>query len=162
MTDENLQELAARLGEKLLARKQMLALAESCTGGWISQVATAVAGSSRWLERGFVTYSNLAKSQMLGVPARVIVEQGAVSRAVVEHMARGALANSAAHWSIAVSGVAGPDGGSAARPVGTVWIAWAGPDNWLESHVFQFAGDREAVRRASVQAGLQRLLDALG
>lgn len=161
MTDGNLHKLATRLGEKLLAREHMLALAESCTGGWIGQVLTGVPGSSRWFERGFVTYSNLAKSQMLGVPAQIIHEQGAVSRFVVEHMATGAVANSAAHWSIAVSGVAGPDGGSAARPVGTVWIAWAGPDGWLDSQVFHFTGDREAVRRASVQAGLQGLLDCL-
>lgn len=158
MTGENLQEIADQLGQTLIQRMQMLALAESCTGGWLGQVVTAVAGSSAWFDRGFVTYSNLAKSEMLGVAPQLIRDEGAVSRAVVQSMAEGAIANSAAQWSIAVSGVAGPDGGSDSRPVGTVWIAWAGVGRRIESRRFQFSGGREAVRRATVQAGLEGLL----
>lgn len=158
MTHKNLQKLAAQVGEVLLARKQTLTLAESCTGGWIGQAVTAVPGSSGWFERGFVTYSNCAKTEMLGVSAESIRNDGAVSRVVVEQMAAGALAHSQAQWSVAVSGVAGPGGGSAQRPVGTVWIAWCGPDNTPQAQCFSFPGDREAVRHASVVAGLQGLL----
>lgn len=161
MTTENLYKLAAQAGEILIARRQALALAESCTGGWIGQAVTAVAGSSAWFERGFVTYSNLAKTEMLGVSADLIHSEGAVSQAVVEQMALGAVARSQAQWSIAVSGVAGPDGGSAQRPVGTVWIGWCGPDNAPQAHCFDFPGNREAVRLASVLAGLEGLLARL-
>lgn len=161
MTDKDLYQIANQAGEALLRRQQTLAVAESCTGGWIGQTATAIAGSSRWFERGFVTYSNAAKIQMLAVPEAAIRQHGAVSEAVVEHMARGALAHSNAHWSIAVSGVAGPDGGSQQRPVGTVWIAWAGPGDICDSQRFNFPGDREAVRRASVISSWQGLLERL-
>lgn len=162
MADENLQKLATQVGKVLLAREQMLALAESCTGGWIGQAVTAVAGSSAWFERGFITYSNLAKTEMLGVTAEAIRDHGAVSEVVVEQMAAGALMHSQAQWSIAVSGVAGPGGGSAGRPVGSVWIAWCGPDNLPQAQRFCLPGTRQAIRRESVIAGLQGLLTRLG
>lgn len=161
MTDKNLQNLATQVGEILLQRGEMLALAESCTGGWLGQVATAIPGSSRWFERGFVTYSNHAKIQMLGVPEKQVSAHGAVSQPVVEYMAAGALENSMAQWSIAVSGVAGPDGGTQARPVGTVWIAWARLDKAPEAQRCNFSGDRDAVRRASVEQAYQGLLQRL-
>ncbi len=161
MKHENSQELAENVGIKLIGNKQMLALAESCTGGSLGQAVTAVPGCSTWFERGFVTYSNLSKTQMLGVDADLIHREGAVSATVVEQMAVGALRHSTAQWAIAVSGVAGPDGGSEARPVGTVWIAWVGPSGEAQAQRFNFPGSREAVRSASVAAGLRGLLDRL-
>ena len=155
-TEALVQELAA----ELLARGWMLATAESCTGGLIAGACTDLAGSSAWLERGFVTYSNAAKTQMLGVDAALIAQHGAVSEPVARAMAQGALQHAQAQVALAVTGVAGPGGGSADKPVGTVWFGWA-VDGRLVSEVQHFAGDRAAVRQATVRHSLQRLLQLL-
>jgi nicotinamide-nucleotide amidase len=156
--DETLYELAVRVGAALKSRASMLASAESCTGGWIGQAVTMVPGSSSWFDRGFVTYTNDAKRQMLGVSADSLRRYGAVSETVVREMARGALIRSQAQIALAVSGIAGPDGGTADKPVGTVWIAWAGEDGVAAEQHFVFSGDRDAVRRQSVIAALEGLL----
>jgi nicotinamide-nucleotide amidase len=151
----------AALAERLLARGESLACAESCTGGWVAKVCTDQPGCSAWFERGFVTYSNLSKQEMLGVSATTLEAHGAVSEATVREMAAGALAHSAAHWTLAISGLAGPGGGSTDKPVGTVWMAWAGPDGWRRAECYHFPGDREMVRRQAVAAALQGLLEQL-
>ncbi|MDE2583852.1 MAG: CinA family protein [Betaproteobacteria bacterium] len=156
-----LEALAIRVGAALLARGERTATAESCTGGWISQCLTAIPGSSDWFDRGFVTYSNEAKEEMLGVPRELLQSQGAVSEATAAAMAQGALARSRAQWALAVSGIAGPAGGSPAKPVGTVCFAWAGPDGLLEVSTSHFPGDREGVRAHTVQEALAGLLDLL-
>jgi nicotinamide-nucleotide amidase len=157
-----LDELAGRVGGLLLERKRMLATAESCTGGWVAKCLTDIAGSSAWFERGFVTYSNRAKQDMLDVAAATLEGHGAVSEATVREMARGALAHSAANLAVAVSGIAGPDGGSPDKPVGTVCFAWlvAGGEPRVETR--RFDGDRDAVRRKSVMRALEGLMDVLG
>lgn len=152
-----LETLAADLGARLRERGEMVATAESCTGGWVAQCLTAVAGSSEWFERGFVTYSNAAKSEMLGVETTTLAQHGAVSPAVVLEMASGALRRSHAQWALAISGIAGPGGGSPQKPVGTVCFAWAGPEGLAECETRHFPGDREAVRRAAVQHALEGL-----
>ena len=154
----NLEPLVAELARCLGARGEMLATAESCTGGWVAKACTDLAGSSAWFERGFVTYSNRAKQDMLGVAASTLERFGAVSEPTVLEMAAGALANSAAHWAVAVSGIAGPGGGSPDKPVGTVWLAWAGPCDWRHSECCRFDGDRDAVRRQSVLRALEVLV----
>lgn len=148
------------LADGLRARGWRLATAESCTGGLIAALCTSVAGSSDWFERGFVTYSNAAKTELLGVDAALIAAHGAVSEAVVRAMAEGALAHSAADLAIAVTGIAGPAGATPGKPVGLVWLglAWRG-ETRAEQQVF--AGDRTAVRSATVQWGLERLLEVL-
>ena len=151
---------SALLADLLLNRQWMLANAESCTGGLIAAACTDLAGSSQWFERGFVTYSNAAKTAQLGVDASLIERDGAVSEAVVRAMAQGALAHSLAQVAVAVTGVAGPGGGSAAKPVGTVWLAWALPQGTV-SEVQHFAGDRAAVRAATVHHALLRLVHLL-
>lgn len=148
------------LANLLLERGWMLATAESCTGGLIAAACTDLAGSSRWFERGFVTYSNAAKTELLGVAPALIAEHGAVSDAVVRAMVQGALAHSGAQVAVAVTGVAGPDGGSADKPVGTVWLGWATPGG-VHSACHHFAGDRATVRRASVRTALTQLLTLL-
>lgn len=161
MTDEALEALAERVGQALLQRGLVLAVAESCTGGWIAKAMTDISGSSQWLDRGFVTYSNAAKTAMLGVPDRAIAEHGAVSEPVAEAMARGALAHSEADVSVAVTGIAGPEGGSAEKPVGTVWLAWARGEGPVRTELAHYAGDRDAVRRQAVMAALEGVLDGL-
>jgi nicotinamide-nucleotide amidase len=147
------------LAQRLLARGWWLASAESCTGGMIAAACTDLAGSSRWFERGFVTYSNEAKTELLGVPHALIDSQGAVSQPVAEAMALGALRRSRAQVAAAVTGIAGPGGGSAQKPVGTVWFAWAVPERcWSECLCFD--GDRAAVRLQTVHHALQVLRDA--
>jgi nicotinamide-nucleotide amidase len=158
--EDPLLALAARLGAVALARGAMIATAESCTGGLVAGAITAVAGSSTWFERGFVTYSNLAKEQQLGVKVSTIERFGAVSEETAKAMAQGALRGAGAQWAVAVTGIAGPDGGSPDKPVGTVWFAWAGPD-LLETLRRQFDGDRTAVREASVRVALEGLVDRL-
>lgn len=153
--------LAAQVGGLLKAHGFLLVTAESCTGGGIAQAVTNVAGSSAWFERGFITYSNLSKQQMLGVSAAVLEQQGAVSEATVREMAAGALRHSAAQIALAVSGIAGPDGGTAAKPVGTVWFAWAIKQNGIHSACHQFAGGREQVRAQAVRVALQGVIDLL-
>jgi nicotinamide-nucleotide amidase len=151
----------ARLADALRARGERLATAESCTGGLIAAACTSIAGSSDWFERGFVTYSNEAKVEMLGVDVDLIARHGAVSEEVVRAMAQGALSRSRATWSIAVSGVAGPGGGTAAKPVGLVWIAWAGPQGLARAESRTWPGDRSAVRVASVARALGVMVEAL-
>ena len=152
--------LVQRLADVLLHKHYTLACAESCTGGLIAGACTDLAGSSAWLERGFVTYSNEAKTEMLGVEAALIARHGAVSEQVVRAMVRGALAHSHAQVAVAVTGVAGPSGGSPAKPVGTVWLGFAAP-GWLLSETLHFPGDRAAVRQAALQHALSGLLKLL-
>ncbi|MCZ4306201.1 CinA family protein [Zoogloeaceae bacterium G21618-S1] len=156
--DAELDALARRTGHWLLERGWRLATAESCTGGWIAETVTAIAGSSDWFDSGWVTYSNAAKMRQLDVPAALLDTVGAVSEPVVAAMVQGALAHSAAQVAIAVSGVAGPGGGSPDKPVGTVCIAWAWPDESVRTFRFQFTGDREQVRRQAVIHALEGLL----
>jgi nicotinamide-nucleotide amidase len=158
--EDPLLALAARLGVAALARGTMIATAESCTGGLVAGAITSIAGSSGWFERGFVTYSDLAKEQQLGVASSRIERFGAVSEETAKAMAQGAVRGSAAQWAVAVTGIAGPDGGSADKPVGTVWFAWAGPGH-LQALRRQFEGDRAAVRQASVRVALEGLIDRL-
>jgi nicotinamide-nucleotide amidase len=153
--------LSEAAGSALAARGWMLATAESCTGGWIAAVVTATAGSSSWFDRGFVSYSNSAKMDMLGVSADTLAVHGAVSEETVREMALGALARSGAQVAVAVSGVAGPSGGSAAKPVGTVCLAWALPGKGTRVLTRHFDGDREAVRRQTVAFALRELIDEL-
>ena len=152
--------LTRLLAARLLAKGQMMATAESCTGGMIAAACTDLAGSSAWFERGFVIYSNEAKTELLGVPAALIAEHGAVSEPVVRAMAQGALQHSRAQVAVAVTGVAGPGGGSAGKPVGSVWFGWATPAG-VVTQLCRFEGDRHQVRLASVQHALQRLADLL-
>jgi nicotinamide-nucleotide amidase len=159
--DDGIDTLAARLGELALRRQVMLATAESCTGGLVAGAITEIAGSSGWFERGFVTYSNRAKIEQLGVDPEIIARHGAVSEETVKAMAQGATVASGAQWTVAVTGIAGPAGGSPDKPVGTVWFAWAGPRG-IEALRRQLDGDRTAVRAASVAIALQGLVDRLG
>jgi nicotinamide-nucleotide amidase len=159
--DKELEELSVRVGAALLERKSMLACAESCTGGWVAEVVTATGGSSQWFERGFVTYSNAAKQELLGVKADTLRRDGAVSEAVVREMAAGALRRSHAQTALAISGVAGPSGGSPGKPVGTVCFAWVLRGGEPMTETKRFSGDREAVRKQSVIHALQGLLRAL-
>jgi nicotinamide-nucleotide amidase len=158
----SLSSLAKRVGSRLKKRRLMLATAESCTGGWIAQAVTSVAGSSEWFERGFVTYSNEAKKQLLGVRASTLARHGAVSEEAAREMASGALKHSRAQVAVAVTGVAGPGGGTLRKPVGMVCFAWSLKRRAPESVVLRFRGGRESVRRQSVAAALQGLLDRLG
>ena len=153
-------ELCAQLARELLARGWMLATAESCTGGLIAAACTDLAGSSGWFERGFVTYSNEAKTELLGVDPASIAQHGAVSEVVARAMAFGAVRHSRAQVGVAVTGIAGPTGGTPRKPVGTVWFGFQ-VDGRLSSEMRVFAGDRAAVRAASVDHALQRLLQLL-
>ena len=146
-----------QLAQALLARHWMLAAAESCTGGMIAAACTDLAGSSQWFERGFVSYSNEAKTELLGVAAALLQQHGAVSEPVVRAMAQGALSHSRAQVSVAVTGVAGPTGGSKDKPVGTVWFGFL-VDGKLTSEMRLFSGDRAAVRSATVQHAIEGLL----
>lgn len=160
MTDL-ITDLAGRVGAALAAAGATLATAESCTGGGIAEAITRIAGSSAWFDRGWVTYSNKAKYVELGVAPDVIRAEGAVSEGVVEAMAEGARKRAGTDWAIAVSGVAGPDGGTAEKPVGTVWLAWAGPDG-IQTERHLFAGNREDVRLQTIVRALQSLLEQMG
>lgn len=162
MTDpltSSIPDLVKQLADRLLDKKLILSTAESCTGGGIAQALTALAGSSAWFDSGFVTYSNEAKQKMLAAPAVLFAPDGpgAVSEATVLAMTAGAIAHSRANLAVAVSGIAGPDGGSVEKPVGTVWIAWQWESKSLARR-FQFSGDREAVRQATVRAALEGCL----
>ncbi|HEC13211.1 MAG TPA: nicotinamide-nucleotide amidohydrolase family protein [Acidiferrobacteraceae bacterium] len=150
--------LIQQIGALMVSRQWLLATAESCTGGGIAQAVTNVAGSSQWFDCGFVTYSNAAKQGMLGVSAQTLAEQGAVSEATVIAMALGALHKSQAHVAVAVSGIAGPGGGTPAKPVGTVWFAWAVKDAAVDSGQQRFQGNRLAVREQAVGHALQGIL----
>ena len=158
MVDRELHDLAERVGDALKAEKLVLTTAESCTGGLIGAAVTMISGSSAWYDRGFITYTNAAKQQMLGVKAATLREHGAVSEATVREMAAGALAASSAQIAVAVSGVAGPTGGTPDKPVGTVCVAWALKDGEAIAETRHFAGDREAVRRLTVERALAGVL----
>lgn len=160
MTADALSTLAIIAGTRLKGAGEMLVAAESCTGGWVAQAATAIAGSSEWFERGFVTYSNAAKQEMLGVSEATIAAHGAVSEETAKEMAAGALKHSHGTISVAVTGVAGPSGGSPAKPVGTVCFAWARGGE-VRAETRRFDGDRESVRRQSVIRALQGLIEWL-
>ena len=155
--DENLSESVIALGDQLRRRGESLVTAESCTGGWLAKVCTDIAGSSDWFEAGFVTYSNSAKQSMLGVSSDTLETYGAVSEQTVREMAQGAIQQSKADWTVAISGIAGPGGGSPDKPVGTVWFAGAGPEKWMLAQRMLFEGDREAVRRQAVEHALALL-----
>ena len=156
-----LQQLAEQLGDALLRRGRKVALAESCTGGWVAKCLTDIAGSSAWFDRGFVTYSNAAKREMLGIDGETLETAGAVSEPTVLAMAAGALAHSEADLTLAISGIAGPGGAVPGKPVGTVCFAWAIKDGLQQADTQHFPGDREAVRRQSVAHGLRGLIDVL-
>ena len=155
------EALAVRLGQALLARGRRVAVAESCTGGLIAAAITDIAGSSGWFDRGFVTYSNEAKVELLGVAPETLAASGAVSEETARQMAAGALTRSAADVAVAVTGIAGPGGGSPDKPVGTVCLAWARRGGTPEAVTRHFAGDRSEVRRATVEAALEGLLARL-
>ncbi|MBN1239068.1 MAG: nicotinamide-nucleotide amidohydrolase family protein [Gammaproteobacteria bacterium] len=158
LTDRALETLARRAGEALGRRGWTAATAESCTGGWVAKALTDVPGSSGWFGTGFVTYSNSAKQALLAVPAPMLDEHGAVSEEVVRHMAASARRQAQADVAVAISGVAGPGGGTAAKPVGTVWFAWADPAG-VEAQRRRLDGDRDAVRRQSVAVALEGLIE---
>ena len=162
VSDEELHQLAAELGDKLIARGWMLATAESCTGGWAGQLLTSLPGSSNWYERGFITYANAAKIEMLGVPAEVIDEHGAVSEETASAMAAGALAHSHAQATLAISGIAGPGGGTPQKPVGLVCYGWALADGTLMSSICRLDGDREEIRARAVAAAMRGLIELIG
>jgi len=156
-----LYQLAEKVGAALKKRGLMMATAESCTGGWISEAVTMVPGSSEWFERGFVTYTYISKREMLGVEESTLEKHGAVAEEIVREMAAGALARSHAQVAVAVSGVAGPSGGTPEKPVGTVCFAWARMGGVARSETKRYSGDREAVRRQSVERALEGVLALL-
>lgn len=159
--DAELRLLSESVGAALTRQGVRLACAESCTGGWVAATVTATAGSSNWFERGFVTYSNLAKQEMLGVPAAIIEAHGAVSEETARAMAAGALAHSRAGVAVAITGIAGPEGGSSSKPVGTVCFSWCREGEPAVSETRLFSGDREQVRRSAVIHALAGLLARL-
>ena len=152
--NSTIDHLASEVGEVLLTRNCKLVTVESCTGGWISQAVTSVSGSSNWFDRGFVTYSNEAKQELVGVQADTLEVHGAVSEEVAIEMAVGGLNNSYADIAVSVTGIAGPDGGTLTKPVGTVWIAWAIRSGKATAKCYQFDGDRHAIRRETVLKAL--------
>ena len=168
---ENTDDLVIQLSRSLLQRGWSLTCAESCTGGLIAASCTNLAGSSEWFERGFVTYSNASKSELLGVDSNVIQHNGAVSELVARAMALGGLRHSRAQVSVAVTGIAGPTGGSEGKPVGSVWFAWAMPSDdgpsvgadafWVTSELMQFTGNRASVRQQTVDHALIKLISLL-
>lgn len=153
-----IQHLAAELGSELVERSWTVATAESCTGGGVAAAITEVPGSSAWFGTGIVSYANSAKMKLLGVSPETLEVVGAVSREVVEQMAQGALSASGADVAVSVSGIAGPDGGTPSKPVGTVWLAWAGPDGALVSECYVYEGSRSQVREQAVVTALRGLL----
>ncbi|MBT8146551.1 MAG: CinA family protein [Gammaproteobacteria bacterium] len=161
--EENVRQLVKGVASRFLDQGIVLATAESCTGGWVAQVATSLPGSSNWFDCGFVTYSNSAKQRLLAVPAELFADDGpgAVSEQVVKAMALGAIANSAANVGVATSGIAGPDGGTEDKPVGTVWIGCAHEDGRCKARVYRFEGDRYSVRLQTVEQALKAILNLL-
>ena len=153
--------LAETLGAELLRRKWTLATAESCTGGWAAKVVTQVSGSSQWFDRGFVTYNNIAKQEMLGVSTETLEQHGAVSEATVREMAAGALRHSHAQVALAISGIAGPGGGTPQKPVGMVCFAWAIADGAHIAVTHHFEGNRDSIRHQAVQTALEGLLQQI-
>jgi nicotinamide-nucleotide amidase len=161
--EENVRDLVKEVADRFQVEGLKLTTAESCTGGWIAQVVTSLAGSSNWFDSGFVTYSNAAKQKLLGVPVELFEEggPGAVSKETVRAMTAGALANTTADVVVATSGIAGPDGGSDEKPVGTVWIGWASRDGRSRSRVYHFEGDRYSIRLKSVEQALRGIIELL-
>lgn len=164
--DTALRSLATELGNALHARHHMLVTTESCTGGWVAKVLTDIPGSSAWFDRGFVTYTNQAKQDLLDVPAEILDTQGAVSQQTAEEMVQGGLRHSQAHFSLAITGIAGPGGSTAEKPVGLVWFSWAEKQQSGEPIIWSthsvFTGDREAVRRQAVATALKGMLGGVG
>ena len=162
MPNQDITQIVEQLAESLIQNNKRLTVAESCTGGWVAKVLTDLAGSSVWFERGFVTYSNEAKQEMLGVNTSTLETHGAVSQETVNEMALGALKNSHADFSLSVSGIAGPGGGSTEKPVGLVWFSWAVKENdrlnILASEKQVFNGDRESVREQAIEYVLTELV----
>jgi nicotinamide-nucleotide amidase len=158
MIEQDIEHAVKRLARALTRRAWKMAVAESCTGGWIAKCCTDLAGSSGWFERGFVTYSNDAKVSMLGVEPAALQQHGAVSEIVARQMAQGVLASSVAQASVAVTGVAGPDGGTTEKPVGTVWFAWAVNGKEGRSECLRFEGNRDSIRHQSVLHALKGML----
>ncbi len=156
--DDELYQLAEAVGRALQAKGWMIATAESCTGGWIGQAITMVPGSSQWFDRGFITYTNRAKMEMLGVSADTLRRHGAVSEQTVGEMVNGALQRSAAQIGVAVSGVAGPSGGTPEKPVGTVCMGWAQRGQPARVRTVNLIGDRDAVRRETVLIALREII----
>lgn len=154
-----IEQLLLHIANQLKNNQLVLATAESCTGGGLSYILTSLPGSSEWFERGFVTYSNEAKIQMLGVNESTLSIHGAVSEATVKEMAEGALKHSRANLSIAITGIAGPDGGTSDKPVGTVWIAWAKNNTATLTERYYFGGNRETIRKQSIMKAMEKLLD---
>ena len=159
-SNQSITSIAERVGNQLLQKKAKITTAESCTGGGIAEAITATAGSSQWFEYGYITYANRAKKQLLTVSQKTLDAYGAVSEQVVEQMAVGAIHSSGANYAIAVSGIAGPDGGSAEKPVGTVWVCWITPET-TRVEQYQLQGDRQAVREQVIKISLQELLHQL-
>ncbi|MEX1828798.1 CinA family protein [Luteibacter sp. CQ10] len=160
-SDADLMDLAGKVAEAALDRRVMVATAESCTGGWIAKSLTDLAGSSAWFEAGVVTYSYSAKESLLGVNPRTLERTGAVSEETVLEMVSGAVARYGAGVAVAVTGIAGPSGGTADKPVGTVWIGWKRRGGYAHAKLFHFGGDREAVRRQTVAAALAGMVEEL-
>ena len=161
MTEDDITESARALGRLCLKKRLVVATAESCTGGGVATAITRISGSAKWFDRAFVTYSNDAKRQMLGVSDKSLRQFGAVSEEVAREMARGALRRSPADLTVAITGIAGPTGGSRLKPVGTVWFAWAARGQLVQARHFRFAGDRVAIRLQSVAVAIQGLRDLL-
>lgn len=159
MSEKQLRQLSIAIGDKLKARGAWVTCAESCTGGWVAKALTDIAGSSAYFDRGFVTYSNAAKHDLLGVSETTLANYGAVSEAVVREMALGALREANADFAVSISGIAGPDGGSADKPVGTVWFAFAAREGQILACKQVFPGDRAAVRLQAAVFALQTLFD---
>ena len=162
VSDEELHQLAVELADRLRARGWMLATAESCTGGWVGQLLTSLPGSSEWFERGFITYANAAKIEMLGVSEEILAAYGAVSEQTAAAMAAGALKHSHAQAALAISGIAGPGGGTPQKPVGLVCYGWALADGTVMSSTCRLGGNREEVRSRAVAAALRGLIELIG
>jgi nicotinamide-nucleotide amidase len=162
VTEGEITRLARQLGRLARRRRVDIATAESCTGGGVATAITRISGSAKWFDRGFVTYTNLAKRQMLGVSQKSLGNNGAVSEQVAVEMARGALRHSPADVSVAITGIAGPTGGSRSKPVGLVWFAWAARRQAVQTRCFRFRGDRTAIRLQSVAVALKGLIQLLG
>jgi len=160
-TDAELKELAEQIAASALRHRLMLVTAESCTGGWIAKTLTDLPGSSAWFDAGVVTYSYEAKEALLGVNPRTLERTGAVSEETALEMVSGALARFGAGMAVAVTGIAGPSGGTADKPVGTVWIGWKRRGGYAHAQLFHFDGDRESVRRQTVAAALKGVIRAL-
>lgn len=158
VTDAELQQLTSQVAQCLLAVNWRLSVAESCTGGWLGKCCTDLAGSSLWFDRGFITYSNQAKQDLVQVKTSTLTQFGAVSEQTASEMAQGALTESMADISVAITGIAGPDGGTIDKPVGTVWFAWATKNTVVRTQCEHFDGDRESVRRQAVKYALQGII----